>query len=312
MSSSDPVQEAFESFRRSLDSGRIAHAYIVVGPPRSEGREFALRVLAALYGDSTGRAPNIEVHPDIMWVEPQKKSRIIGVDQVREIRRRLSQTSFSGGWKSCIVAGADRLNEEAANAFLKTLEEPSGRSIFILLTEQPEALLPTVVSRCQRIVLTNIHDNLPAECRKELAAILAEDVNGEDISGIFPAKRVVTILAAIKKEIAGEIEEERCEGDDDETVEARISARYRETRTAVLRFIILWYRDILLSVFGVDEKCLHNREFLKQIRGKAGGLACGAALRKVEAAEAMKEQLDRNLDETSVLSIGFYRLVGNN
>lgn len=309
MSSGDTVQKAFESFRNSLESGRVAHGYIVVGPPRSEGHEFALKVLAALYGDGTGRVPNLETHPDIMWMEPQKKSRVFSVDQVKEIRQRLSQTSFSGGWKACVIVGADRL-EDASNTLLKTLEEPAGRTIFLLLTEQPEALLPTIASRCQRIVLTNVHDSLPAECRRELAVILAESIAGETLSGIVPAKRVVSMLEGLKKQIEKDVDETSAEGDDDDTVEARASARYRETRAAVLRFIVLWYRDIMLSVFGVDEKCLHNGDFIEQIRRGAAGLACGAALMKVEAAGAMKEQLDRNLDETSVLSIGFYQLVG--
>lgn len=320
MSSTDPVQEAFELFKKSLVSGRLAHAYIVVGPPRSEARAFALRVLAELFSDGAGGTPNLEVHPDIMWIEPEKKSRIIDVETIRDARRRLAQTSYEGGWKGCVITCADRLNESSSNAFLKTLEEPAGRSIFLLLTDQPEALLPTIASRCQRIVLTNVHDRLPDECRQELAVILSESAGSETLAGIVPARRVAAILEAIKKRIEKEVEKEiaaemeaKRAGDEDmdldkEVVEARVSARYREVRSAVLRFIILWYRDILLCSFGVDEKCLHNGQFTAQLRKVAAGLACGTAIRRVEAAEAMKEQLDRNMDESSVLSIGFYHL----
>jgi DNA polymerase III subunit delta' len=308
MLSIDPVQEAFESFQKTISSGRMAHAYVVVGPPRSEARSFVLKVLASLYNNGSGMTPNLEVHPDIMWIEPQKKSRIIGVDQIREVSQRLSQTSYSGGWKSCIIVGADRLGEEASNAFLKTLEEPAGQTIFFLLTDQPENLLPTIASRCQRIVLTNIHDNLPVECQLELISVMSAG-GGETISGIVPAKRVGAILEAFKKKAADDIEAAQTDDDDDETIEARVGARYREARTAVMRFIMLWHRDVLLSAFGVDDGCLHNREFCKQIRQSATGLTPRRALQNVEVAETMKEQLDRNLDETSVLSIGFYHLV---
>lgn len=321
MSLIDPVQEAYESFRKGLDSGRMAHAYIVVGPPRSHAREFALKALATLYRDAAGRSPNLEVHPDIMWIEPEKKSRVISVDQIRDVCRRLARTSFEGGLKSCVIVGADRLNDEASNAFLKTLEEPSGRSMFLLLTDLPEGLLPTIVSRCQRIVVTNVHDSLPEEYRRDLAVILSDGDDSETMAGIVPARRVAAILEVIKKTIEKQVEKEvaaemeaKKAGDEDadldeDIVNARVSTRYREIRSGFLRFIILWYRDILMSVFGVDEKHLYNREFMDQIHKGAIGLSSGSAIRKVEAAETMKEQLERNLDEVSVLSTGFYSLV---
>lgn len=65
----------------------------------------------------------------------------------------LSDTAFAGGWKVVVLAGADRLTNEAANAFLKMLEEPPPKTLILLLTDAPQALLPTIRSRCQRIDL---------------------------------------------------------------------------------------------------------------------------------------------------------------
>ena len=80
--------------------------------------------------------------PDIHWVFPEKKSRVISVDQIRDtIVSQMSQTSFGGGWKVGVITGADRLNTAAANAFLKTLEEPTEKTLFLLLSDLPQELL---------------------------------------------------------------------------------------------------------------------------------------------------------------------------
>ncbi|MEI6970146.1 MAG: hypothetical protein WCL44_01395 [bacterium] len=306
MPSIDPVQAAFDDFKNGLKSGRMAHAYIVVGPPRSEGREFAIKVLSELFPDGDGRTRDLASHPDIIWVEPEKKSRVISVEQVRDLCMRLARTSYEGGWKGCVIIGADRLGDQAANALLKTLEEPSGQTVFLLLTEQPEALLPTVASRCQKIVLVNIHDSLHEELRRELVLILSGNAGGETLSGIVPARRLMAILDELKKQFEEEARSTSADGDDEDTIVARGTARYREARSAILRFMMLWYRDIMLSVFGVDETHLHNGECVEQIRKNAVGVGFGAAIRKVEAVGTLKNQLDRNLDETSVFSMAFH------
>ena len=151
---------AFALLRNSFEGGRLAQAYVVAAPPRGSGSELALRLLQLIYCESADRPCGecrqcVEVagysHPDVLWVEPQKKSRVIAVDQIRAVEQRIYHTSFLGGWKACVLLGADRLSPGAANAFLKTLEEPPGRSIFLLLTDGPQFLLPTILSRCQRI-----------------------------------------------------------------------------------------------------------------------------------------------------------------
>ena len=81
-------------------------------------------------------------------IEPEKKSRVIAVDAVRALNHRIQTSSFAGGWKVAVIKYADRLNDQAANAFLKTLEEPPARTLLLLLTDAPQSLLPTVVSRC--------------------------------------------------------------------------------------------------------------------------------------------------------------------
>ena len=98
------------------------------------------------------RVANLQ-HPDVNWVRPQEESRQIRIEQVRELSAELALTSHGGGYKVGLIAPADALNRFAANALLKTLEEPPARTLLILVATEPSRLPPTVLSRCQRIRL---------------------------------------------------------------------------------------------------------------------------------------------------------------
>lgn len=89
------------------------------------------------------------VHPDLFIVEPEQKE--IKINQIRDLHTHLSLRAYSAPFKAVIIDQAHCLNEAAQSAFLKLLEEPKGRTIFILITEYPEMLLPTVLSRVERL-----------------------------------------------------------------------------------------------------------------------------------------------------------------
>jgi DNA polymerase-3 subunit delta' len=87
----------------------------------------------------------------VSWLRPQEDSRQIRIEQVRELSAELALTSHAGGYKVGILTPADALNRFAANALLKTLEEPPARTLLILVATEPSRLPPTVLSRCQRL-----------------------------------------------------------------------------------------------------------------------------------------------------------------
>jgi DNA polymerase-3 subunit delta' len=97
------------------------------------------------------RRVSAATHPDVSWLRLQEDSRQIRIEQVRELSAELALTSHGGGYKVGIIAPADALNRFAANALLKTLEEPSGRTLLILVASEPSRLPPTILSRCQRV-----------------------------------------------------------------------------------------------------------------------------------------------------------------
>ncbi len=150
-----------EVFRRSVRSGKISHSYIFEGVSGCGRRKTALALIQAIYcqavdDDACGVCPACRKvtggnHGDIHVVEPLPDKRDISIDQLREIQRELSLRPYEAPRKACIMEPAERMSVNAANSLLKTLEEPPGNAIIILLTENADMLLATIRSRCQLI-----------------------------------------------------------------------------------------------------------------------------------------------------------------
>lgn len=167
------VAAAFRLISHAIDSGRAAHGYLICGTLRGQCDVLADMVLTKLFPDQPEQIAS-GGHPDVIRLEPEGKSRIITVDSMRErMVGPMMETSFSGGWKVGVVVGADRMRQEAANAFLKTLEEPAPKTLFLLLTDQPDAILPTIVSRAQRIDLPLSSGELEGDDYDEIAEAFA-------------------------------------------------------------------------------------------------------------------------------------------
>jgi len=147
----------------ALGSGRLSHGLLLQGPAGVGKGRFASALAAALF--CTGRGDRLEAcgacaecnlsragtHPDLHWVRPLEDKKSIGVDQVREACERLAMTSMRRGYRVAIVEPADKMTPQAQNALLKTLEEPAARTVIVLVTARPSALLATLRSRCQRV-----------------------------------------------------------------------------------------------------------------------------------------------------------------
>ena len=167
------VDEAFGLISRAIDTGHAAHGYLIVGDMKGGSAELVRRILAKLFPDATAQV-EANSHPDVVTLEPEGKARIISVDSMRErIVEPMSTTAFSGGWKVGVIAGVDRLNPQSANAFLKSLEEPTPKTMYLMTTDQPDSILPTIVSRAQRIDLPLSEGVLEGDDYEAVAAAFA-------------------------------------------------------------------------------------------------------------------------------------------
>lgn len=150
-----------EVLRRSLRTGKTAHSYLFEGVPGCGRKKTALALIQALFctsaaDDACGVCPSCRKvaggsHPDITLIAPLPDKRDISIDQLRELQRVLSLRPYEAPRKACIIEPAERMSVNAANSLLKTLEEPPGDALIILLTENAGMLLPTIRSRCQLI-----------------------------------------------------------------------------------------------------------------------------------------------------------------
>ena len=150
-----------EGFRRAVRRGRLAHAYLFTGPPGVGKRLFAGELAKALLCecppaeltacDRCAACVQVEAgtHPDFLSVSRPEDTSEFPIAVMRDLCQRFALKSARGRGKVVLVDDADDLNEESANCFLKTLEEPPPRSVLILIGTSPDRQLPTIVSRCQ-------------------------------------------------------------------------------------------------------------------------------------------------------------------
>ena len=132
--------------QRSLARRRLGHAYLFTGH-QLELLESLARTLVC----PVCRKIDDDTHADMHWARPESKSRVVTIEQMRELMREIQLKPTEAEYKVAIITAADRLNPQAANAFLKTLEEPPAKSVLILLTTEPQRILKTVLSRCLRL-----------------------------------------------------------------------------------------------------------------------------------------------------------------
>src|SRR5436190_16891188 len=145
---------AFDYLHRAHKQNRLAHAYLITGP-RGSGKEQLAADLAALVNGTPAEDVFSAKAREVFVAKPESKSRRVLTEQIRHLEHALQMRAANGRRKVAIVRDADRLQTEAANAFLKTLEEPPKDSLLLVLSSLPEALPETILSRCIAIPLAS-------------------------------------------------------------------------------------------------------------------------------------------------------------
>lgn len=327
------AERALELLKKADEHGRLPHALLVCGA-KGSGKERLVAGLMAhfhpgeaedMFGEATVVPVTIE-EAENEWVRvirPRKKSRMIGVDDVRDLEHLLQMSSPVGTMKIAVVEHADRMNVAAANAFLKTLEEPPRDSLLVLMTENPQVLLPTILSRCIRISLVG-GDAL----RVEGAEVLLREVERVVKAGLGDAVQALRVKVVFQKlldekkertlqEVKESLKEDK--GKYGQSVDKEWMKEREEDLDAVARAVYLDYRSRLIEVLmavvadllrakmgGGNFDFPEFRDSYREIVERGGDDFEG----RLRGLEEMRKQLETNVHEQICLDVGFLRAFG--
>lgn len=302
-------ERVVDALRRSIAANRVAHAYLFEGPNGCGRRTTALALVQALFcaapvaGDACGACPSCRKlaaghHPDLHLLEPLPDKRDIVIDQVRELQQVLSLRPYEASRKACLIHPAERMTVGAANSLLKTLEEPPGHAVIILLASQSDLLLPTVRSRCQHLRFSPLDDQTVAAVLKahgmdlELAAKLAPLAEGsleraQDIDLEEDARRRSALLAILQAATPGRIATIFDAGEK--------LAGNREETTALFDLLLSLIRDLLLLCTG-SESGVVNHPLLEQLTVEAARFTPASMLEALELALETRHAVQGNVN----------------
>ncbi len=320
LSSTDRVEAAFAELQATWEAERLAHAYIIAAPPRGAGTDLAIRLIQLLAcegmlkpcGDCTAcNQAAAKHHPDSHWIEPESKSRVIQVKQMRnQVNIPMHRTSYVGGWKVAVILYADRMNPAAANAFLKTLEEPPPKTLLLLLTDSVQMLLPTIRSRCHFIPLAAGTEVAGGDWLEPLLDVLREGAPRDVVGAIRQAAGVVHLLKTVREDIKEGAADEWSDVDEIEpdVLDARIESRVREVQEDFLKALLYWFRDVAMGATESAPDLLYYPEDAEITRAQGHGLTWAAALEGVSAVEECTRQLTENFSPTTAFEALFRRI----
>jgi len=266
--------------------GRIAGAYLFYGPEGS-GKKFAALQFAKMLicknagCDNCVDCARIESlsHPDLRMIsvgtekkQSEKEKSSIGVDEIRELQRNVFFKSFESGFKVCIIDQCEKMTENAANSFLKILEDPPANTVFILISSSVQALPLTVVSRCQsaRFFKSIKKNNKPEALGKEFS--------------VFRSDGFESVLRQMKEKVEGK----------NEAIE-------------LIDFLLLFYREALL-VKEQDFKNMDFPEYKDDLMSFFQGIKKERIIEFIDRIFQTRRMLYKNANQKLVLDALFMRL----
>jgi DNA polymerase III subunit delta' len=320
-----PPAQALDYLKRAHKQQRLAHAYLISGPVGSGKSAVAAGLAASLNNTTPDQVLNARA-PDVFLTEPSSRSRRIVVDQIRDLERALRLRSADGRRKIAIIRDADRMQPQAANAFLKTLEEPPENSLLLLLTTLPEALPETIVSRCLTLPLQIPCETKHSPEEKELLRLLCATADETD-AGIKRAYRISRGIQQLLESVRDRIKEEHAAAlkseeqryrqttdgawldEREDYYKAMTESVYREGRSRLLETSFLWWADVLRARVNVDGLALPAAA--KATAKIASQLKTSDVLKRIRYLEEMRDQLNTTAQEALVLEVACVRVFGS-
>ena len=326
--------------QRSLERGRLAHAYLFAGQHLADLEDMARtlaqtlncqnpprRSLSGVALDCCDTCRNCRriaaaTHADVQWVRPESKLRVITIDQIRELMQTLHLKPLEGGYKVVLIVGADRLNVQAANAFLKTLEEPPAKSIIILLSTDPEKIMETIQSRCLRL---NLGGGDRPRFSPQNLAWLSAFVNqaAAGTGGLLDRYRLLgtlmSRLSALREEVEKELSArsplEHYEDVDphlrekwEDELSAGVEAEYRGRRTDLLGGIHGWLRDVWMASLKLESVVWNYPDLAAAAKTVASKITTTQASDNIKEMEKNRRLLESNVQEALAMEVSLLKL----
>ena len=319
---------AVELLRRSLNSERLSHAYLFVGQPHVGKMTLAVNLAQALNCEqaerpcgqcrsclhiAAGNHPDVQVIGRMANADSGEAStrKEISIAQIKEIQRSAGLQPYEGRHRVFIIDGAEYLNEESANCLLKTLEEPPPNVLFVLLTVNDGRLLPTIVSRCQRVELLPLPATVIEQALTEHWKVASEKAGV--LSRLSRGAMGWAVCAAEDENLVQDRSQKLDElvSLNDASLEqrfafaGRLAAQFNKNRDSVEEMLELWlgwWRDVILT----KEGCLQfitNVDKENVLRNYAASYSVAAIRAFIEAIREARGQLEQNANPRLVLEV---------
>src|SRR6266576_4676281 len=310
---------ALEFLGRAYAQNRLEHAYLITGPPGS-GKEVLAAEVASLVNGTPAKDIFSAKAREVFVARPESKSRRIVTAQIRTLEHALQMRAVNGRRKVAIVPDADRLQSEAANAFLKTLEEPPKDSLLLLLSALPEALPETILSRCISIPLASDGEPQSKKEQEKLMKLLQQASRQTTWNIQFAyrlAQEFQQLLRAAREEVKHETDQalkreptrykDATDGawleEREEYYKALTESLYLQRRAALVETLFGWWTDVLRANNAVAQRDL---PVAKQ---ETAGLACrfgdAEILKRIRLLEELRDHFGRNIHEGLAIEVAF-------